>query len=332
MSAPANGPGGPVLRETVPAGTLEVALAGLLGAIFLAGFLALPLLGAVGLPLAAVPLVRLAHRAGAWSGLWAAVLAAGLVGCLGLAAGGPAGGASGAACALLLGILPVLATGLVRRGRNPSSVFLWLCAAGFLIGNAALLLRSLAGGGSIGSELSALFDGMIPAALESYRRAKVDAETLARVEGTLIAARDFTSRYWAGLGGACWIFSAAVGFFAGARLARPAPSAEEVRFEKLRVSPSVAALFVSCGAAFAFLRGTARTVAGDLLIALAALYFVAGLSIICHFARRWFRVRVLRFGLYVLVAYFPMSVGVALLGLFDWYLNFRRRGEGAIET
>lgn len=309
-----------------------MALASLLSALFLAAFLALPLLGAVGLPFAAVPLVRLTHLRGTGPGLRSAGLAAVLVGVLGLAAGGAAGGASAAVSALLLGLLPVLATGLVRRGAGPSDVFLWLCGAGFLIGTAALILRSLAGSGSVGAELGALFDGMIPAALESYRRAKVDAEALARVESTLIAAREFTSRYWAGLAGACWTFTCAVSFFTGARLARPSPSAERVRFERLRVSPAVAALFVSCGVAFAFLKGTARTVSGDLLIALAALYFVAGLSIICHFARRWFRVRVLRFGLYVLVTYFPMSVGVALLGLFDWYLNFRRRGEGATET
>ena len=55
---------------------------------------------------------------------------------------------------------------------------------------------------------------------------------------------------------------------------------------------------------------------------------MAGLSIICHFSRRWFRVRILRVGLYTLASYFPINVGVALLGLFDWYVDFRRRGEG----
>jgi hypothetical protein len=36
-------------------------------------------------------------------------------------------------------------------------------------------------------------------------------------------------------------------------------------------------------------------------------------------------------GVYTLVAYFPMNVGVALLGLFDWYVDFRRRRLGAME-
>ena len=79
------------------------------------------------------------------------------------------------------------------------------------------------------------------------------------------------------------------------------------------------------------MRPELRPAAVGALLPLSALYFVAGLSIICHFARKWFRFWLLRVGLYTLVAYFPMNVGVALLGLFDWYVDFRRRGAGAIE-
>ena len=88
---------------------------------------------------------------------------------------------------------------------------------------------------------------------------------------------------------------------------------------------------MAAGAAFGLLEGEARRVAANLLLPLLALYFVAGLSIICHFFRRWFRARILRIGLYALAAYFPINVGVALLGLFDWYVDFRRRGEGVVE-
>ncbi len=105
--------------------------------------------------------------------------------------------------------------------------------------------------------------------------------------------------------------------------------AERTRFEALSLPAFLAPVFVAAGAVSALARDTARQVAGDVLIPLAALYFVAGLSIICHFARRWFKTRILRVGLYTLVIYFPMSVGVALLGLFDWYVGFRRRGEKA---
>ena len=71
--------------------------------------------------------------------------------------------------------------------------------------------------------------------------------------------------------------------------------------------------------------------AGNLLLPLTALFFAAGLSIICHFLRRWLRTRILRAGLYALAAYFPINVGVALLGLFDWYVDFRRRGGEGTE-
>ncbi len=80
-------------------------------------------------------------------------------------------------------------------------------------------------------------------------------------------------------------------------------------------------------------RGRPDASPGNLLLPLLALFFVAGLSIICHFFRRWLRSRILRAGLYALAAYFPINVGVALLGLFDWYVDFRRRGgEGTEKT
>jgi hypothetical protein len=179
----------------------------------------------------------------------------------------------------------------------------------------------------VGAELRAAFDAMMPAAVESYRRSQADAATIERVRSTLLAARELAATYWAGLAGACWILASAVAFYAGARSARPSPSAEAVRFEQLRLPPGLAFCFVASGAGFALAPAPARIVAGDLLIALAALYFVAGLSIICHFARRWFRFWLARVGLYFLALYFPMSLAVALLGLFDWYVNFRRRGE-----
>ena len=172
---------------------------------------------------------------------------------------------------------------------------------------------------------------MIPAALDSYSRSGMDAASVARVRATLEAAREFSRKYWAGLLGLLWVFAAAISFYGGARAARPAPSAEAARFEALRVPAAVVPLFVAAGAGSVLLGADSRPVAGSVLLPLAALYFVAGLSIICHFARRWFRVGILRVGLYTLVAYFPMNVGVALLGLFDWYVDFRRRGAGGIE-
>lgn len=309
---------------------LEIAFAAGFSALAFALFLVLPLVGALGLPLSAVPTVRLAHRRGAASALIASALAGAIVAGVALA-GGDAGGWSQGALAAATAALPALFASLSRKFGNPSRAYLLLCAAGILALAAIFLGGAAASGRPVGEEIATEFDRMIPAALESYARSGMDNETVVRVRATLEAAREFSRRYWAGLLGLLWVFSSAISFYAGARAARPAPSAEAARFESFRVPAAVAPLFVAAGAGSVLLHGDARRVAGSVLLPLAALYFVAGLSIICHFARKWFRFWLLRVGLYTLVAYFPMNVGVALLGLFDWYVDFRRRGAGAIE-
>lgn len=311
-------------------GALEIALAAGFSAIAFGLFLALPLVGSIGLPLAGVPMVRLAHRRG---GLWALVasaLAGALVASVSLSAGDSGGWARGTLAAGIA-FLPALFASFARRRMDSSRAYLALCAAGALVLSGIFLVGAAASGRPVGEEIAREFDRMTPAALESYTRSGSDAETVARVRATLAAAKEFSRSYWAGLLGLLWVICASISFYAGARSARPAPSAEATRFEALSVPAVVAPLFVAAGAGSVLLGPGLRPIAGSVLLPLCALYFVAGLSIICHFARRWFRVRLLRVGLYTLVAYFPMNVGVALLGLFDWYVDFRRRGAGAIE-
>jgi len=312
------------------AAALEIAFAAGFSAISFALFLILPLVGAIGLPLSAVPAVRLAHRRGALAALVASALAGALVAGVALAAGDRSGWARGMIAAGTAA-LPAVFAAVGRRTGNPSRAYLFLCAGGVAALAGLFLGGAAASGRPVGDEIAREFDRMIPAALESYARSGMDSETVVRVRATLETAREFSRRYWAGLLGLLWVFSAAISFYAGARAARPAPSAEEARFEGLRVPAAVAPLFVAAGAGSVLLQTGARPIAGSVLLPLSALYFVAGLSIICHFARKWFRFWLLRVGLYTLVAYFPMNVGVALLGLFDWYVDFRRRGAGAIE-
>ncbi len=310
----------------------EIPLAAWFPVLVLAAFLLVPVLGVFiglfGWPFAPVPLVRLAHRRGAGAVAGAVALCAAVLAVLFVPAEGwSAGIAVGLVGAMLVG-LPALFAARARRDEDPSRAFLGLCAAGLVLFNGLLLaLPLLLGGPPVGVSLKAVLDAHIPAALESYRRANMDAVTLEQMRATLVQAGDLTVRYWPGLLGVYWVLASSVAYYAGAWAARPALSAENVRFERLQVPAGAAGLFVATGAGFALLQGTARSIAGDVLLALAALYFVAGLSIICHFARRWFRARILRLGLYVLVAYFPMSLGVALVGLFDWYVHFRQRGE-----
>jgi hypothetical protein len=310
----------------------EIALAAGLSALAFALFLALPLVGAIGLPLAGIPPVRLAHRRGAVAALMASALAGALVAAVALATGDGTEAWMRGAMAAVTAVLPAVFASISRRTGRPSLAFLTLCGTGAILLAALFVGDAAASGQPVGQQIAREFDRMIPAAMDSYGRSGMDAETVARVRATLNAAREFSRRYWAGLLGLLWVFSGAISFYSGARLARPAPSAEAARFEDLRLPAGVAPLFIAAGAGSVFVPPVARPAMGSILLPLTALYFVAGLSIICHFARRWFRFWLLRVGVYTLVAYFPMNVGVALLGLFDWYVDFRRRGAGAIET
>jgi hypothetical protein len=292
-------------------------------------FLVIGPFGTLGLPFVGVPAVRVAHRNSLGAGLAATALAAVLLAAASLLDGGSRAAASPLVLMGLLAGMPTFFSGLVRGGADPSREYLALAVSGCVVVGGILMLPPALGARPMGDDVAAAFDAMIPGAMASYSKANVDAETVARVRATLETVRDFSRRYWLGLVGGFWILGSAVTFYAGARSARPAPSAERTRFEALSLPALLAPVFVAAGAVFALASGTARQAAGDVLIPLVALYFVAGLSIICHFARKWFRVRVLRVGLYALVVYFPMNVGVTLLGLFDWYAGFRRRGEKA---
>jgi len=287
------------------------------------------LLGMFVLPFVGVPVVRIAHRNGIGAGLGAAVLAAALFGTAAWLSAGPGDLVTPLATMALAAVLPAFFAGLVRGGAEPSREHLTLAVSGCLVIAALLLAPQPAGTPPVGEGIEKAFDTMIPGVLASYSKANVDAETMARVKATLESSRDFSKRYWLGLVGAFWVLGSAVTYYTGAAVARPAPSAQRTRFEDFVLPALVAPGFVAAGALWALSGGLLRQMAGDILLPLAALYFVAGLSIICHFARKWFRVRILRAGLYALVAYPPMNVGVALLGLFDWYANFRHRGEEA---
>ncbi len=285
---------------------LELVFAGIAGALFFSAFLFLPLAGTLALPLAAVPIVRVAHRQGRGAAAAAAAIAAALVLLISASAGPVSSGASGAVFALAITALPSFFAGSVRRGVNPSLAYLGLCAVGFLLACGFLLARPSETDLSMQREIDRAFDQWQKMSAEPAR-APTDAETAARLRTTLDAARVFTKRFWIGLVGISWVL-------------------------ELRVPAPAVALFVAAGGGWALLPDPGSRVCGNLLWPLAALYFVAGLSIICHFARRWFRARILRIGLYALVVYIPINVGVALIGLFDWYADFRHRGREIKES
>jgi hypothetical protein len=321
----------PLHRGRAASGRFEIPLAALGAAVAFSALFVIPLFGALGVPLAAIPLVRLAHRRGLASALLACAGAVGIVLGTAWAAAGLGTAVAMAFVAAGATAIPVAGVGFLRAGAEASRCYLGIGLAGCAFLAAGFVASTTNPGPSVAAEVGVVFDQMIPSALESYSRSGADAETVARMRQTLEAARDFSRQYLWGIFGALWMLGGAVAFYGGAAASRPAPTAVAARFEELRVPASAAAFFVAAGAGFGLLPGDGRRVAGNVLLPLVALFFVAGLSIICHFFRRWIRVRVLRGGLYALAAYFPINIGVVLLGLFDWYVDFRRRGEGVIE-
>jgi hypothetical protein len=292
-------------------------------------FLLLGLMGTFFLPFVGVPVVRLAHRRGLGSALLGAGVAAALLTGASLFYGSARELAGPIVTMGLLAVLPAFFAGLVHGGADPSREYLGLAVSGCVLVAAVLMVPPAQGARPVTEEVGTAFDAVIPGIVAQYNEAKVDPETVARTRVILESLRDFSQRYFLGLVSGFWILASAVTFYTGSRSARPAPSAERVRFEALVLPAFLAPVFVAAGALWALGQGMARQTAGDVLIPLAALYFVAGLSIICHFARKWFRVMVLRVALYALMTYPPIGAGVALLGLFDRYAGFRRRGEKA---
>jgi len=312
-------------------GRYELPLAALASTAAFSAVFLLPLFGVVGIPLAAVPPVRVAHRFGTVAGLITCGLTGALVFGLGWVAGGLGDGIALALAALGVTALPTASVGFQRVGVDASRCYLGLCLAGCALLAAGLAASASGAGGSMSAEVGATLDRLTPGLVDSYAKSGADPVSVARFRESLTLAKEFILASLWGMLGAAWVLGSAVAFYLGALTARPGATADAARFEALRVPAAGAAVFVASGAAFGLLSGEGRRVAGNLLLPLLALYFVAGLSIICHFFRRWFRVRILRVGLYALAAYFPINLGVALLGLFDWYVDFRRRGEGVKE-
>jgi Predicted membrane protein (DUF2232) len=314
-----------------PLGRYEVPIAALAAAAALSAAFIVPLVGVCGVPFAAVPGVRLAHR----QGLAAALTSCGLTSAAALGLGWVGGGlGSGIILALIAAAvtaLPVASVGFVRAGADASRCYAGLCLAGCALLAACFAASGKGPGAPLSADVAASFDRIIPTAVDSYARSGADAESVTRMRQTLETAREFARAALWGILGAFWVVGGAVAYYLGAFLARPGPTADAARFETLRIPAAGAVIFVSSGAVFGLLPGEGRRLAGNLLLPLVALYFVAGLSIICHFFRKWFRVRILRIGLYSLACYFPINLGLALLGLFDWYVDFRRRGEGVTE-
>lgn len=306
----------------------EALAAAFLSVTFFWGLRFLLILAVAFIPAAALPLVRFGFRRG-----MAAVLAAGaggavLAGAFALLLGQTGADAVSEAVIYLATAGACGIAGALSRSRKASGVFVGLCLYG-AIGVAAFSLAGLPDRGQIEKQ----FDSYSKTWIDSSRQSGTDPETLKSLQTALDSARTISINYAPGLAAMLWILLAAVAFFLGLRLGRSGDSGDD--FSAFRLPPHLAALFVLSGAAAALWRGEARRVALDVLGPLLVLYFLAGLSIIAFFARRWLRTRFFRVALYAAAFVFPFSAATAGFGLFDWYFNVRRRaekqGDGRIE-
>jgi hypothetical protein len=297
----------------------EALAAAFLSAFFFWGLRFFPVFGGIFyIPAAALPLVRFGFRRGVSAALAAAAGGAVLAGALALLLRQPGEAAIAEGVIFLATAGACGLAGGLSRSRGASGVFLGLCLYG-AIGVAAFVLF----GPPERAQIEKKFDEYSKTWIDSSRQSGTDPETLKALQAALASAKDVSMEYAPGLATMLWILLAAIAFFLGRRLVRAGEKWED--FSQFRLPPHIAAFFVLVGATAALWRGEPRRFALDVLGPLLVLYFLAGLSIIAFFARRWLRTRFLRAALYVLAFCFPFSALTAGAGLFDWYFDFRRR-------
>ncbi len=298
----------------------EILAAALLSSLLFWGLRFFPILGLIlFIPAAAVPLVRLGVRRGVGAALAASGGAAIVSGAFALALHQ---GALGEGLTLLATAGACGVAGGISRSRPPSAAFLGLCLYGALAAGASAVSAP-----PQRAEIDQQFNATSRIWMETSRRKGTDPETLKSMQGALDSARRISIEYAPGLLAVVWIFFASIAFFLGRWLGRTGEGGED--FSAFRLPSLLAALFVISGAIAALQGGDIRRGALDVLGPLLALYFLAGLSIIAFFARRWLRTRFFRAALYVSAFCFPVSLGTAGLGLFDWYFDFRKRAGQA---
>jgi hypothetical protein len=321
--APGAGEPGPKDAHLPRSGAVaEVVAAAGLSAFVFWGFRFLPLLGFAAIPAAALPLVRIAVRRGVRVAGLASAGAAALSGLLALSfRAGTEQALAEVILSLALTGSCALAAALSRRS-GPSPAFLGLAAYGVLLAAAFWGLNP-----SAHKDLSDLFEASSRQWLASSRSSGADAATLRQMRETLDSVRTVILEYAPGFFAAAWVLLSAVAFFLGRRLAAGPGRPMEGGFASLRLPAGLAAVFVAVGATSILGAGALKTAARELLMPLALLYFLAGLSIITHFARRWFRSRLMRGVLYAAACWFPFSALTAGVGLFDWYFDFRGRAD-----
>ncbi len=185
---------------------------------------------------------------------------------------------------------------------------------------------SLSAGSDAGAVLSRKMGLLLPDLFKFYREQGMSESTLTSM-GQLygVAQRVLESHLPGLLMAAAVLFGALVVYPFGGAIFRAAPGGT-APFASFRTPPAAAIAFVPLGAVAALGPGESGLLATDLLLPLAALFFLRGLAIIRSLLARGAIGLLGRALVYLLVLQMPVPVLVALGGLFDEFFDFRRIG------
>ena len=193
--------------------------------------------------------------------------------------------------------------------------------------------RSSGPGPSLSAEVAARFDRMIPAAARVLRALGSRRRVGGRGCGNASRPRGSSPQsYLWGILGALWVLGGAIAFYLGARRARPGADGRRRPVRGSAGAGRRGGPLRGGGRGFRPAAGGGAPGGGQPAAAASGLVFcgrplyhlpllpevVPGPDSPDRSCTPWSPT-------------FPINVGVALLGLFDWYVDFRRRGEGVVE-
>ena len=241
----------------------------------------------------------------------------------------PEGAVVAAVLAIALVALPAVALfAAARDGRRRDDVLLVVFALTGIGGLASLLGVSIATGRDPGAVLASRWAALVPEMLANYRSSGWNESSLAAIARLFEFGRVLVEEQLAGLVLAVAVLHAALvvyGFARGAGLAEADWS--EPSFSRFRTPLAAAAAFVPAGLLAAVGGAELRRAAVDLLLPLGVLFFLRGLAIIRALLDRGRAGLVGRALVYVLVFQMPFPLLLALSGLFDEFVDVRRRLE-----
>ncbi len=241
--------------------------------------------------------------------------------------GGGTGAILAATCALSFVALPAL--GLVA-GTTPGrrrEELVWLSAALSGVGAlGAILAVALVEGVDPGVFLALKLDALRPELMDFYRNNGWTEETLAATGAAFDRMRDLVAWHLPGLVLAgCAIQAALLVYAFGRRAGLADAPLEPGSFATFRTPLAAAAAFIPAGALAALADGLAARAAVAILIPLGTLFFLRGMAIIRALLDRGRAGLLIRAPVYVLAVQMPIPVLVAIGGLLDEFLDFRRR-------